>query len=151
MAQCSWEVGQGRKHNAFRGPFLTAILLFIFEVSQQFCCAGVHLLPLLPSHVPLALSVALCFGHLLVLLFAQALQNSCTSTCQNGPVLPDGFICERSVPCFLMDSLGGCCFPRLDLSGSPGPSRILTCLCWTIRDVLCAALTRCWFARPHRQ
>ena len=45
MAQCRSSslsapgVGQGRKHNAFRGPLLTAILLFIFVVSQQFCSA----------------------------------------------------------------------------------------------------------------
>ena len=52
-----WEVGQGRKHNAFREPFPPRFLVFMFEVS------------LFSSHVPLALSVPrFVFGHLLVLL-----------------------------------------------------------------------------------
>ena len=43
-------------------------------------------------------SVSLCvhltwwFGHLPALFLAQTLQNSYTCACQNGPVLPDGFI-----------------------------------------------------------
>ena len=80
--------------------------------------------PLARASCPVGSSLCF-FGHILVLLFAQASQNSCTSTCQYGPVLPDGFICVRLVPCFLIVFFCGWCFARLDLSGSPGPSRFL--------------------------
>ena len=67
-------------------------------------------------------------------------------------------LCGWSVPCFLMDSFGGWCFARLDLCSLLEPSRFPICLCCSIWSSLyvfspsfCATVTRCWFARPHRQ
>ena len=73
--------------------------------------------------------LAWCFCLLLAQPSVLPLQYLCMCACQNGPLLPDGFSLWLSVPCFLMDSLSGWCFVRLDLLGSPGADGF-SCAFW---------------------
>ena len=153
-----WEVGQGRTHNACSGDFWSTFCCFIW----RFHCNVVARLGSSVSVAPLAPASSLAVPLSLLLIFtvcAPSLGGSVTSLRCSLPRhcrIPTRAL-VRTVPHFLMDSLSGWCFVRLDLRVSPGADGFssafvgrfeycvheeLSSLCFFDLSQFCAATTR---------